>query len=68
MIQEDNLRKTMLLFSKIKTQVYEQEEASNLKSTSFRSSITQGSMVATQKFHKDWKKLGITCMQVMFKE
>ena len=58
----------MLLFSKIKTQVYEQEEARNLKSTSFRSSITQGSMVATQKFHKDWKKLGIACMQVISRE
>ena len=25
-------------------------------------------MVATQKFHKDWKKFGITFMQVAFKE
>ena len=24
-------------------------------------------MVATQKFHKDWKKFGITCMRVAFK-
>ena len=24
-------------------------------------------MVATQKFHEDWKKFGITCMQVTFK-
>ena len=24
-------------------------------------------MVAAQKFHKDWKKFGIICMQVAFK-
>ena len=33
----------------------------------FHSSIAQHIMVATQKFHKDWKKFGITCMQVTFK-
>ena len=33
----------------------------------FHSSITQDIMVATQKLNKDWKKFGITCMQVTFK-
>ena len=33
----------------------------------FHSLITQDIMVATQKFHEDWKKFGITCMQVTFK-
>ena len=39
----------------------------NVNSMLFHSSITQDIMVATQKFHKDWKKFGITCMQVAFK-
>ena len=38
-----------------------------LNSILFHSSITQDIMVATQTFHKDWKKFGITCMQVTFK-
>ena len=47
----------MLLFSKIKTQVYEQEEARNLKSTSFCSSKHGSYSKVSQGLEETWNNL-----------